>query len=181
MIGSSTLAVKCDGNGDGRSPEQMETREWKDGGKRQKEMVSRRENTYRRLHMNELMALTSDGPARPTAWQIWCEPCSRSSIWIWLFGGHSWGRRAQLSDMQGEGQCGAGRSRGTVALHANRCRRAARGRQAVATVELEPVSLGRHRRSKHVCLVFRTGRARKTPPKIATLRLSRVRDRVGKQ
>lgn len=43
----------------------LQNKEWKDGGKRQKEMVSRRENTYRTLHMNELTALTSDGFSSP--------------------------------------------------------------------------------------------------------------------
>jgi hypothetical protein len=33
-------------------------------------VVLKRENTYRTLHMDELMALTSDHPAHPTAWQV---------------------------------------------------------------------------------------------------------------
>ena len=73
MIGSSTLDVKGDGNSDGWSLEERETREWRDGGKKQEEMVLKRENTYRTLHMDELMALMSDhpaSPAHPTAWQV---------------------------------------------------------------------------------------------------------------
>jgi hypothetical protein len=95
-------------------------------------MVSRRENTYRTLHMNELTALTSNGSAHPTAWQIWCEPCSKSSIWIWL--------SRCLAAIRGAGghssltcrEKGSAAPDGAVALHANRCERAARGRRAVA-------------------------------------------------
>jgi hypothetical protein len=70
MIGSNTLDAKGDGKSDGCSPEQRETREWREEGKKQKEMVLKRENTYRTLHMDELMALTADHPAHPTAWQV---------------------------------------------------------------------------------------------------------------
>ena len=128
MIGSSTLDVKGDGDSDGRTPEQRETREWRDGGKKQKEIggIEAREHlpytAYGRADGADVRPSSSPNRMAGLSVSLALQQELDMVVMAWRpFVGPD---GTELSDMQK----GSAAPDGAVALHANRCRRAARGR-----------------------------------------------------